>query len=44
MIDLETYLEALLTKLYGRKKMIWIDFSHLNHKQETKRIQHVCAL
>ena len=44
MIDLETYLEALLTKVYGGKKMIWIDFHCLNHEQETKRIRHACTL
>lgn len=38
MIDLETYLKAQLTKLYGGKKKNNLDdFQCLNHEQETKK-------
>ena len=38
MIDLETYLKAQLTKLYGGKKKNNLDdFQCLNHEQENQK-------
>lgn len=42
VIDLETYPDAQLTKLYGGKKTF--DFHCVTYEQKTQSIWHICAL